>query len=69
MGQNNDNTEHGDLQGQQGVIKSHPKSAYLGAPDREGNNVFRERSAAPQAARPNADGEDAPNAIPLPGEK
>ncbi|HEY7978432.1 MAG TPA: hypothetical protein VID67_09580 [Rhizomicrobium sp.] len=29
MGQNNDPTEHGDLQGQQGAMKGTPKSSYL----------------------------------------
>ena len=41
MGQNNDTTEHGDLQGNQGAPKGTPKSEYLKMPDREGNNPFR----------------------------
>jgi hypothetical protein len=71
MGQNNDTTERGDLQGQQGAPKGKPKSGYMTLPDREGNNPFRgEPSAEEETLRPtNALGEDAPNAIPLPGDK
>jgi hypothetical protein len=72
MGQNNDTTERGDLQGQQGAPKGKPKSGYMTMPDREGNNPFRgTANANAESLRPaNAAGEDAPNAIPLPdGEK
>ena len=72
MGQNNDPTERGDLQGNQGAPKGTPKSAYMKMPDNEGNNVFGQRQDDPaQVAqrRPNADGEDAPNAVPLPREE
>jgi hypothetical protein len=71
MGQNNDTTEHGDLQGNQGAPKGKPKSAYLNMPDREGSNPFRgQPSAESEALRPaNASGEDAPNAVPLPEDK
>lgn len=71
MGQNNDTTEHGDLQGNQGAPKGTPKSEYLKMPDREGNNPFRgETSAEEEKSRPaNATGENAPNVIPLPGKE
>ncbi|MBS0277608.1 MAG: hypothetical protein JSR81_08295 [Proteobacteria bacterium] len=67
MGQNNDPTERGDLQGNQGAPKGTPKSAYMKLPDNEGNNVFGQKQTDP-AAPPRADGEDAPNAIPLPAD-
>ncbi|MBS0273747.1 MAG: hypothetical protein JSR55_04945 [Proteobacteria bacterium] len=71
MGQNNDNTEHGDLQGHQGAPKGKPKSAYIRMPDREGSNPFRGGPTPDSASlRPaNAAGEDAPNVIPLAGGK
>jgi hypothetical protein len=69
MGQNNDPTERGDLQGNQGAPKGTPKSAYLNMPDNEGSNIFgRRQTEAAEIAqrRANAGGEDAPNAVPLP---
>lgn len=71
MGQNNDTTERGDLQGQQGAPKGKPKSAYLSLPDNEGSDPFRGKPT-PNAEflRPaNAAGEDAPNGIPLADDK
>ncbi|HEY8949993.1 MAG TPA: hypothetical protein VIM56_14000 [Rhizomicrobium sp.] len=71
MGQNNDTTERGDLQGNQGAPKGKPKSGYAKMPDREGNNPFRSASSAEEEKlRPaNASGEDAPNVIPLPEDR
>jgi hypothetical protein len=68
MGQNNDTTERGELQGQQGAPKGKPRSGYMTMPDREGSNPFRgEANTDAEALRPtNTSGEDAPNAIPLP---
>jgi len=68
MGQNNDTTEHGDLQGNQGAPKGKPKSDYIKMPDNEGSNPFRGKPTAnSELLRPsNASGEDAPNGIPLP---
>jgi hypothetical protein len=71
MGQNNDTTEHGDLQGQQGAPKGKPRSGYMTMPDREGNNPFRgEANTDAEALRPaGTSGEDAPNSIPLPDDE
>jgi len=68
MGQNNDTTEHGDLQGHQGAPKGKPRSAYMRTPDNEGSDPFRGKPTHnSEALRPtNAAGEDAPNVIPLP---
>lgn len=68
MGQNNDTTERGELQGNQGAPKGTPKSAYMKLPDHEGSNVFGQHQTDPAELaqrRPNAEGEDAPNAVPL----
>ncbi|HEY7978479.1 MAG TPA: hypothetical protein VID67_09815 [Rhizomicrobium sp.] len=67
MGQNNDTTEHGDLQGRQGAPKGKPRSGYMTMPDREGSNPFRGKPTPDSASlRPaNAAGEEAPNGIPL----
>lgn len=65
MGQNNDPTERGELQANQGAPKGRAPSEYLGTGDREGSNPFRE--GTPPARRPaDRTGEDAPNGIPLP---
>ena len=69
MGQNNDPTEHGDLQGQQGAAKGKPRSAYMTSPDREGINPFRGGDAARPHRPASKTGEDAQNDIPLPAEK
>jgi len=71
MGQNNDPTERGDLQGNQGSPKGTPKSAYLTPEDRPGTNLFGRDPAVPAQTSDRAGGDAArdktPSAIPLPG--